>query len=300
MYKIVKLMKGCHFTWKKLLAPNLGLGIDLTKQGRWAVITGATDGIGKAFAMALASKGLDIVLISRSLIKLKDVENEIKEKYGVKTRIVVADLTEGQIVYSKILKATEELEIGILINNAGINSDYPEVFIKTKEEMLNKILQLNVVSLTNITRLILPGMMERKKGIIINISSIAGMNISCPYLTTYAATKAYIIKFSANLAAEVIRNGIIVQCIAPGPIVTKMTKIRKSTWMIPTTDKFVESALKTVGIELLTTGYLSHYFILGCIKILTYVSEKNTTRLIGRTLRENKKRFLRIMMKEQK
>ncbi|XP_035725521.1 very-long-chain 3-oxoacyl-CoA reductase-like isoform X2 [Vespa mandarinia] len=293
-------MKGGYFAWKKLLAPNLGLGIDLTKQGRWAVITGATDGIGKAFAMALASKGLNIVLISRSLIKLEDVETEIKERYGVNTRIVVADLTEGQIVYSKILKATKELEIGILINNAGMNSDYPELFSKTSEEMLNKILQLNVVSFTNITRLILPGMIERKKGIIINISSILGMDIRCPYLTVYGATKAYVIKFSANLAAEVIQDGIIVQCIAPGPIATKMIKIRKSTWMIPTADEFVESALKTVGIELLTIGFLSHYFFHRCMKILTYVSEKNTTRLMGRLMREHKKRFLRIMMKEQK
>lgn len=108
-------IKGSHFVWKKILAPNLGLAIDLTKQGRWAVITGATDGIGKAFAMALASKGLDIVLISRSLIKLKCVETEIKERYGVKTRIVVADLTEGQEVYSKIAKATEELEVRSII-----------------------------------------------------------------------------------------------------------------------------------------------------------------------------------------
>lgn len=108
-------MKGGRFLWKKLIAPNLGLGIDLTNQGRWAVITGATDGIGKAFAMALASKGLDIVLISRSLIKLKDVETEIKERYRVNTRIVAVDLTEGQMVYSKILKATEELEVRLFI-----------------------------------------------------------------------------------------------------------------------------------------------------------------------------------------
>lgn len=105
------LIKGAHLIWKKLLAPNLGLGIDLTSQGKWAIITGATDGIGKSFANALASKGLDIVLVSRSLPKLKDVASEIKERYGVKTCIVVADLTQGPTIYSKIAKATEELEV---------------------------------------------------------------------------------------------------------------------------------------------------------------------------------------------
>lgn len=108
------LIKGGLLAWKKLLAPNLGLGVDLTVQGRWAVITGATDGLGKAFAKALAGKGLDIVLVSRSLAKLKDVATEIKEKYGVETRVVEADLTEGQAIYSKIADATEELEVRLI------------------------------------------------------------------------------------------------------------------------------------------------------------------------------------------
>jgi NAD(P)-dependent dehydrogenase (short-subunit alcohol dehydrogenase family) len=97
--------------WKKLIAPGLGLGIDVASQGKWAVVTGATDGLGKAFAHALANKGLDIVLVSRTLEKLESVAAEIKQKYGVETRIVEADLTEGQRVYSKIGKAIEELEV---------------------------------------------------------------------------------------------------------------------------------------------------------------------------------------------
>ncbi|KAL2725436.1 very-long-chain 3-oxoacyl-CoA reductase-like [Vespula squamosa] len=291
-------IKGCHISWKKLLAPNLGLGIDLTNQGRWAVITGATDGLGKAFAKALASKGLDIVLISRSLIKLKNVETEIKERYGVKTRIVVADLTEGQEAYSKIAKATEELEVGILINNAGMNFDYPELFIEMPEEILNKILQLNTVALTVITRIILPKMLVRKKGVIINISSITGMDIDIPYLTAYAATKAYIIKFTNNLAAEIAQDGITVQCIVPGPVATKMIKIKKSTWIIPSADKFVEATLKTVGIESLTTGYLPHYLLYAYIKMLC-VYEKGFMRLTTKIMLKHKKRFLRKMIKEQ-
>lgn len=99
------------FTWKKFLAPGLGLGINLGKQGRWAVVTGATDGLGKAFAKALAKKGLDILLVSRSLPKLEEVAAEIKQAYNVETRVVEADLTLGQPVYAKIAKAVEELEV---------------------------------------------------------------------------------------------------------------------------------------------------------------------------------------------
>lgn len=105
------LLRVSILVWKKLIGPSFGFGIDLRTQGRWAVITGATSGIGKAYAEQLAQKGLDTVLISRSLAKLEEVAAEIKQRYGVQVRIVEADLTEGQAVYTKIAKATEELEV---------------------------------------------------------------------------------------------------------------------------------------------------------------------------------------------
>lgn len=111
LFSLRIFVKTSVLMWKKLIAPSLGLGIDLRTQGKWAVITGATDGLGKAYAKALAEKGLDIVLVSRSMSKLKDVATEIKQKYGVDTRIVEADLTEGQVVYAEIAKATEDLEV---------------------------------------------------------------------------------------------------------------------------------------------------------------------------------------------
>lgn len=109
------LVKIGILAWKKLIAPTFGFGIDLRTQGKWAVVTGATDGLGKAFAKALAEQKMDIVLVSRSLSKLKDVAAEIEQKYGVETRVVEADLTEGQVVYSEIGKATQDLEVTNLI-----------------------------------------------------------------------------------------------------------------------------------------------------------------------------------------
>lgn len=104
-------MKIGILAWKKLIAPSFGFGIDLRTQGKWAVITGATDGLGKAYAKALAEQGMNIVLVSRSLSKLKDVAAEIERKYHVETRVVEADLTEGQVVYAEIGKATQDLEV---------------------------------------------------------------------------------------------------------------------------------------------------------------------------------------------
>ncbi|XP_032684663.1 very-long-chain 3-oxoacyl-CoA reductase [Odontomachus brunneus] len=285
-------IKATILMWKKLIAPNLGFGIDLRTQGKWAVVTGATDGLGKAFAKALAEKGLDIVLVSRSISKLKDVAAEIKQKYGVETRIVEADLTEGQVVYAEIAKVTEDLEVGVLVNNAGASYDHPELFTNVSEEVLARILQLNVAGVTGVARALLPGMLERKKGVVINISSTTG-SMPSPYLSVYAASKAYIDKLSADLAVEAAPRGVTVQCVSPGPVATKMSKIRRSTWMAPTPEKFVEASLKTVGIESRTTGYPPHSLFVGFVNAFCYLCEAGTVWLVTRTMLNLRGRALR-------
>ncbi|EZA54209.1 hypothetical protein DMN91_000211 [Ooceraea biroi] len=292
------LIKLGILVWKKLIAPNLGFGIDLRTQGRWAVVTGATDGLGKAFARALAQKGLDIVLVSRSMSRLKDVAAEIEQEYRVETRVVQADLTEGQVVYAEIAKTTQDLEVGVLINNAGASYDHPELFTNVSEEILARILQLNVAGVTGVARAVLPGMMERKKGVLINVSSLAAA-IPSPYLSVYSASKAYIIKLSADLATEAAPRGVTVQCVLPGPVATKMSKIKRATWMAPTPEKFVEATLKTVGIESHTTGYPPHSLIIGVVNTLRYVCETGALWLVTKTMLNIRGRALRKKMKSQ-
>ncbi|XP_053995376.1 very-long-chain 3-oxoacyl-CoA reductase-like [Hylaeus anthracinus] len=277
------LLKLSLLVWKKLIAPNFGFGIDLTKQGKWAVITGSTSGIGKAYAEQLAAKGLDIVLVSRSLSALEEVAAEIKQRYGVEVRIVEADLMDGQPVFAKIAKATEELEVAVLINNAGASSEHPDLFTSNTEESIEKIVKLNVSATTGVARAVLPKMFERRKGVLINISSALAV-IPSPYLTVYAASKEYVVKFSYDLAAEAARNGVTVQCVIPGPVATKMSKIKKATWMAPSPEKFVEASLKTVGIEWLTTGYLPHFLFTAFIQTLHCVCEKGAIWLISKQM----------------
>lgn len=278
--------------WKKLIGPNFGFGVDPKTQGKWAVITGATSGIGKAYAEQLAKKGLDIVLVSRSLSKLEEVAKEIKERYGVQVRIVDADLTGGQAVYAKIAKATEELEIAVVVNNAGASYNHPELFTNVSEESIAQILQLNVASMTGVARALLPQMFERKKGILINISSATAVMPS-PYLTVYAASKSYVIKLSEDLAAEAAPYGVTVQCIIPGPVATKMSKITKPTWMAPTPEKYVKHTLKTIGLELCTSGYLPHGLLVASVNALRYICEKGTLWLVCKTMCNIRKRALK-------
>ncbi|XP_043527780.1 very-long-chain 3-oxoacyl-CoA reductase-like isoform X1 [Frieseomelitta varia] len=284
--------------WRKLIAPNLGLAIDLTKQGKWAVVTGSTSGIGKEFAKQLAKQGLNIVLVSQSQTKLEETADEIKQKYNVEVRIVQANLTEGQAVYSRIAKAAEELEIAVVINNAGASYEHPDLFNSIPEESLTKILQLNVMAVTGVARALLPQMFQRKKGVLINISSILAV-IPAPYLTGYAASKAYVIKLSHDLAAEAEPHGVTVQCIIPGLVATKMSKIKKPTWMAPSPETFVKSTLKTIGIETCTTGYLPHFLLTAIVHSLQYVCERGALWLISKTLCNIRNRALKKSRREE-
>lgn len=111
------------------------------------------------------------------------------------------------------------------MNNAGVSYDHPELFTNVSEETIARILQLNVAGVTGVARAVLPRMFENHKGVVINIGSAAGAMPS-PYLSVYAASKAYVEKLSADLAAEAAPRGVTVQCVLPGPVATKMSKIK--------------------------------------------------------------------------
>lgn len=168
-------------------------GKNLKKYGSWAVITGPTDGIGKGFAFQLARKGLNLVLVARSIDKLNDVSAAIVAKYGniqIKKVIVdfSGDLNEG---VDKIRGAIEGLDVGILINNVGISYPYARYFHELDEELLKNLIKINVEGTTKVTQAVLHGMLQRKKGAIVNIGSGAAIVIpSDPLYAVYAATKA--------------------------------------------------------------------------------------------------------------
>lgn len=161
--------------------------------GSWALITGATDGIGKALAYQLAQKSLNLILVSRNSKKLETVKNEIKTKYpriDIKTITIdfSGDFTES---LREIEVLASDLNLGILINNVGITYPKAMFFHEVKEEMWMKIVSVNIESTTRITKAVLGGMMERKKGSIVNIGSGAAVVVpSHPLFTIYAATKA--------------------------------------------------------------------------------------------------------------
>lgn len=166
---------------------------NLKKYGSWALVTGPTDGIGKGFAFQLARKGLNLVLVGRNPDKLKEVSDSIQAKFDktqIKTVVVdfSGDLNEG---VQRIKETIEGLDIGVLINNVGVSYPYARFFHEVDDELLKSLIKINVEGTTKITQAVLPGMLQRKRGAIVNIGSGAAIVIpSDPLYAVYAATKA--------------------------------------------------------------------------------------------------------------
>ncbi|VFQ58575.1 unnamed protein product [Cuscuta campestris] len=234
---------------------------NLKKYGSWALVTAPTDGIGKAFAFQLARKGLNLVLVGRNPEKLKDVSDSIVSKHGqiqIKTVVVdfAADLDGG---VGRIREAVEGLDVGVLINNVGVSYPYARFFHEVDDKLLADLIKVNVEGTTKVTQAVLPGMLQRKKGAIVNIGSGAAIIIpSDPLYSVYAATKAYIDQFSRCLYVEYKNSGIDVQCQVPLYVATKMASIKRSSFFVPSTDGYARAALGWIGYEPRCTPYWPH------------------------------------------
>ncbi|XP_073403179.1 very-long-chain 3-oxoacyl-CoA reductase-B-like [Dendrobates tinctorius] len=233
---------------------------DLKKYGGWAVVTGATDGIGKSYAEELAKRGFDVVLISRTLEKLKNVAKGIEEKTRRKTKVIQLDFTGGPEIYPRVEKELKDLDIGILVNNVGMTiGPQATVFLDVPDlsQKVTDVMNCNMTSAVQMTAIVLPKMVQRRKGLIINVSSQVGAH-PCPLTNIYSATKAFLDYFSRSLYIEYKSKGIMVQSVLPMFVSTNMTQNLPSNLLIKTAPDFVREALNTVGYTHRTNGCLSH------------------------------------------
>ncbi|XP_068130066.1 very-long-chain 3-oxoacyl-CoA reductase-B-like [Hyperolius riggenbachi] len=232
---------------------------DLREYGGWAVVTGATDGIGKSYAHELAKRGFNVVILSRTLEKLQKVAEEIEQQSGRKVKIVQADFTGGEEIYSQIEEALKDLDIGILVNNVGMAFKGYKCFLDVSDlsKGITDMLNCNAQSMLQMTRIVLPRMVVRKKGLIINISSGLGA-IPFPRYSLYCGTKACMDFFTRSLSFEYSPLGIDVQSVMPLAVSTNMSGNVKANLLVKTSDDFAREALNTVGLTHRNNGCLVH------------------------------------------
>ncbi|CAJ0582369.1 unnamed protein product, partial [Mesorhabditis spiculigera] len=255
------LYKILYIAYSVLWPYYLGPRIDLKDRAgaEWAVITGATDGIGQAYAFALAEQGFKILLISRTQSRLDRTKEIIHERCKTEVRTFAFDFTSNSLEdYEPLLETLESLEIGILVNNVGMAFDYPDKIHKIPGglEKIHKLVNINVHPPTLLSMAVLPHMVARESGIIINIGS-SSANYPLEYWSAYSASKKYVEWLTRIMAKEYKKYGIIIQCITPMKVATKASGAEKSL-IAPDPKSYVHHALRSVGLAEVTTGHPFH------------------------------------------
>jgi len=229
------------------------------------LITGASSGIGEAFARKLAKRGRNVLLVARSEEKLIALCNELGRVSGVRAQYIVMDLTEPDAAVRLIEETHKrDLQIEMLVNNAGFGSmgDFSKLDLATELE----IIDLNIKSLVELTHRFLGPMRERRQGTIVNVASTAAFQ-GVPFMATYAATKAFVLSFSEAIGEENRAHGIRVLALCPGVTDTNFfaaSKIdRPPMRTVQTPEEVVSAALRGLarGKTVVISGWANWFVV---------------------------------------
>jgi len=211
-----------------------------------ALVTGASSGIGLDLATTFAQHGHDLVLVARSEGKLQELAVELEKRNDITAHVVAWDLSAPNAAAELVRELkSRSIEVDVLVNNAGYG--VAGAFIETDMQRELDMIQVNIVALTQLTKLLLPPMIARKRGRILNVASTAAFQPG-PLMAVYYATKAYVLSFSEAIADELRDTGVTVTTLCPGPTATEfasvaqMTHSRLFTMMRPMSSQRVASA----------------------------------------------------------
>jgi short-subunit dehydrogenase len=254
-----------------------------------AIVTGASAGIGEAFARTLAARGFDLVIVARDRSRLERLAAELRDAGAVQVDVVAADLTKREDLarVEDVVRHTPTLTL--LVNNAGFGTKGP--FADSDLEREDEEIRLNVLALVRLTRAALPGLIARRDGAIINVSSVQGFFPS-PLVATYGATKAFVNSFTESIASEVEGKGIKIQALCPGFTRTefqvragiKSGSIPSAVWMTP--QAVAEASLAALdGGDLYCVPGVQYAALLGLEKVIPRaITRKITSALTRRFL----------------
>lgn len=219
-------------------------------KGKTALVTGASYGIGEAFARRLAADGANVIVTARSSDRLEVLANELRSRYDVDARVIEADLANPSAP-EKVFSLTEGagVQIDLLVNNAGFGAvgDFADIPLDHQIEMI----QVNVTALVALSHLFLQPMIQRREGAIIQVASTASFQ-GVPYSSIYSATKAFILNFAEGLWAECREHGVRVLALCPGPTATHFQAVAGTSHLrdpkkMQTPEEVVDVGLKALA-----------------------------------------------------
>jgi 17beta-estradiol 17-dehydrogenase / very-long-chain 3-oxoacyl-CoA reductase len=262
---LINLLRLLRFIYKNFLRPRIDLKQRYGK-GTWALVTGATDGIGKAFCEELAREGFNIILVSRNPDKLRTVANELEKGFKISTACIPFDFNEKTSLkdYIEVFDGLDSrFDISILVNNVGTTARGN--FLDTDIAAISNVLNCNILPQTYLSRLIGNGMRERShRCAIINLSSILAMR-PMPYSSIYSSTKVFNHYLTEAVSLEHNTSNIDFLSVKPFYTKTAMIKNLKDTFCVIEPQQCVEGALNDLSYELTTPGHWKH-------KIFSYIS----------------------------
>lgn len=211
-----------------------------------ALVTGASAGIGEVFARRLAQRKRDLVLVARRKDRLDAIAEALRETYKVRVEVLPADLADSTSPRTLLDQINErDLYVDMLVNNAGFG--FGGRFENMPLETLQSLLKVNIDALAMLCHVFLPGMLDRKRGTILNVASVGAFQ-PVPFFSVYAASKAFVVSFSEALAEEVRSRGVTVSCLCPGSTTSEFETVAKLDvegfrWTYATAESVVDAGL---------------------------------------------------------
>ncbi|KAJ8611000.1 hypothetical protein MRB53_038213 [Persea americana] len=217
-------------------------------KGSWALVTGASDGLGKEYSTQLAAAGFNVLLVSRTQSKLDALASTLSTgPKSVQTKTLAMDFTKNSDAdYKKLEAMIKDLDLAVLINNVGLSHDIPVPFLSTSDKEIADIVTVNITGTLRITKLVAPLLVKRKRGLILTMASFGGITPT-PLLATYSGSKAFLQQWSTALGGELLGTGVTVQLVQSYLVTSAMSKIRRTSLMIPNPRQFVKAALGKIG-----------------------------------------------------
>lgn len=246
--------------WKYMLRPKRSMQVYGADRGAWAVVTGASYGIGKGFAQECAKQGFNVVLVARSTDKLEVLSKELRQ-CGADTRVVSLDCASPAAART-LADTIQQLPVTLLINNVGVALSMPTELSITSLDQVRNMIAINCGFSTELTRLLIPDLVRHAASMgvragIVNLSSITA-HTSNPLLAVYGATKAYNLSLSKSLSVELAASNVDVLAAVPGYVVSNMSGIRRTSVSVASAGHVARMSLGTLGKSHTICPYVVH------------------------------------------